>query len=166
MDNTFNDAFDEVIGLEGGYSDDPDDAGGETNWGISKRSYPNVNIATLTKEDAKQIYWEDFWNRLLLSQVLQPSIAAEIFEQAVNFGGSQAVIHVQYALRLMGKNLIVDGQMGPTTLGHIASLPGKHKDAYLKCLNGLQFIKYREIVENNPSQKKYFVGWLRRVALG
>ena len=52
---TFDEAFDTLIGHEGGYSNDPRDPGGETRYGISKRAYPDVNIATLTLEQAKFI---------------------------------------------------------------------------------------------------------------
>lgn len=47
---------------EGGYVNDPDDPGGETNFGISKRSFPDVDIKNLTKDEAKEIYREHFWN--------------------------------------------------------------------------------------------------------
>jgi lysozyme family protein len=59
----FNGAFEILIGHEGGYVDHPDDPGGETKYGISKRSYPEVNIAALTLDKAKAIYREDYWDR-------------------------------------------------------------------------------------------------------
>lgn len=40
----YDEAFKEVLGFEGGYVDDPEDKGGETKFGISKRSYPYVDI--------------------------------------------------------------------------------------------------------------------------
>lgn len=52
----FDKAFEIVVGHEGGYTDHPSDPGGETKFGISKRSYPNENIKGLTLERAKQIY--------------------------------------------------------------------------------------------------------------
>ena len=59
---TFDKAFDLVVGLEGGYSNDSADSGGATRWGISKRSHPNLDITTLTIENAKEIYAEEYWN--------------------------------------------------------------------------------------------------------
>ena len=50
-----------VRGEDGGYTDDPGDPGGETKWGVSKRSYPNLDIANLTKPAALQIYFRDYW---------------------------------------------------------------------------------------------------------
>ncbi len=60
----FKKACDDLIdNWEGGYVNDPHDAGGETNMGISKRSYPDVDIKHLTREDAEEIYYRDFWMR-------------------------------------------------------------------------------------------------------
>ena len=56
---TFDHCIELVLGHEGGYVDDPNDAGGETNWGISKRAYKDVDIKNLTKEEAKAIYKKD-----------------------------------------------------------------------------------------------------------
>jgi len=163
--SNFEYAFDEVIGLEGGYVNDTGDHGGETKWGVSKRSYPNVDIKNLTKEEAKQIYWKDFWNKLLLTQVGEVSVALEIFEQAVNLGRKQAGIHVQGGLQLLGEIVDQDGWIGQQTIAAINRLGQARTQAYLKILNGFQFMKYLEIVTNDPTQKKYFVGWLRRIAI-
>lgn len=161
--SSFNYAFTEVIGLEGGYVNDPSDNGLETKWGISKRSYPNVDIKNLTREEAEQIYWKDFWNALLLTKVDSVAVATEIFEQAVNFGRKQAAAHAQRGLGLLGETILVDGWMGDKTIGAINHLSLVRTAAYLKILTGLQFCKYLEIVTNDPTQKRFFVGWLRRV---
>lgn len=57
----FDRAFEIVVGLEGGYVNDPNDPGGETKFGISKRAYPNVDIKNLSLIDAKDLYWRDYW---------------------------------------------------------------------------------------------------------
>ena len=59
----FDQCFEKVIGFEGGYTLDPKDPGGETNWGISKRAYPSIDIKNLTREGAKEIYKRDYWDR-------------------------------------------------------------------------------------------------------
>ena len=71
----FDQAFDRLISNEGGYVNNPADPGGETNWGISKRSYPDVDIANLTREGAKAIYLRDFWQRGQMDQY-DPAIAS------------------------------------------------------------------------------------------
>lgn len=161
----FDAAFEQVIGYEGGYVFDPDDAGGETNWGIAKRWYPHLNIKLLTKEDAKQIYWKEYWNRLLLAQIQDDDIATEIFEQAINMGRSVAAANAQHATNLCDSEagLLIDGFIGPKTITAINRIGQRRKAVWLKCMNGLQFVKYLEIVDSNPKQSKFFVGWLKRV---
>uniref|UniRef100_UPI0039E582BF glycosyl hydrolase 108 family protein n=1 Tax=Klebsiella pneumoniae TaxID=573 RepID=UPI0039E582BF len=60
----FDDLIGRVLGHEGGYVNDPRDPGGETQFGISKRAYPNVDIKGLTRETAISIYKRDFWDRV------------------------------------------------------------------------------------------------------
>ena len=67
---TFDQAFDRLIDHEGGYVFDPRDPGGETKYGISKRSYPALNIKNLDLETAKAIYRKDFWDPFLCSGFL------------------------------------------------------------------------------------------------
>ena len=59
--------FDEIIQItlehEGGYVHDPTDLGGETNFGIAKRFYPDVDIKNLTEDGAKEIYKRDYWDK-------------------------------------------------------------------------------------------------------
>jgi hypothetical protein len=61
MKTTFEEIIEIVLEHEGGYVNDPDDAGGETKYGIAKRWYPDVDIKNLTKEQAKKIYHTDYW---------------------------------------------------------------------------------------------------------
>ena len=81
----FDLAFSLVIGHEGGYVNDPRDPGGETKFGISKKSYPNLNIRLLTLADAKRIYLRDYWNRLQLDR-LPDAVRFDLFDAAVNSG--------------------------------------------------------------------------------
>ena len=161
--NNFNAAFDEVIGLEGGYSNDPNDAGGETNWGIAKRWHPEVDIKNLTKTEAKDIYWLKYWNPLKLALVINSSVTTEIFEQLINMGLYQAILHVQQSLNLLGLAVSIDGNLGPQTTKALNNLSAVKREAFLKCMNGYQFIKYLVIITNDKTQKKFFVGWLRRI---
>ena len=160
--SAFDEAFEVVVGLEGGYINDPNDLGGETKYGISKRYHPNVVIRTLTLGEAKQIYWNEYWNKLLLAQVQDANIATEIFEQAVNLGSVVAVKNAQTSISLIEGSVIVDGYMGIGTLFALNCL-GNRKSAFLKCMTALQFNIYRDIVAKNPSQSKFFLGWLKRV---
>lgn len=81
----FDVAFDRVISAEGGYVNNPADPGGETQWGISKRAYPNVDIKALTRDDAKAIYRRDYWDALSLD-AWPFAEAFQLFDFAVNSG--------------------------------------------------------------------------------
>ena len=64
MISSYNKALSFVLKWEGGYVDNPEDPGGETKYGISKRSYPNLDIKNLTKQQASKIYKKDYWERI------------------------------------------------------------------------------------------------------
>ena len=61
MLTTFDEIIEVTLHHEGGYVHDPKDLGGETNYGIAKRFYPDVDIKNLTEEGAKEIYKKDYW---------------------------------------------------------------------------------------------------------
>jgi len=110
---TFDQAFDRVLGNEGSYVYHPQDPGGETNWGISKRSYPNLDIKALTREQAKTIYKRDFWD---VAGDCHPAIKFQVFDFAVNSGISTAIRKLQAALGVAD-----DGVFGPISKRALAS---------------------------------------------
>lgn len=103
----FDFAIDRVLGHEGGYVNNPKDPGGETKWGISKRSYPNVDIKNLTRDQAKDIYRRDFWNIVRLSEVYD-GVAFQLMDFAVNSGAGNAIRALQRAC-----GVAPDGHWGP-----------------------------------------------------
>lgn len=78
-----------ILEVEGGYVYNEKDPGGETNWGISKRAYPNLDIAKLTKEQALAIYERDYWN--MLPRGLPEDYKWFLFDCAVNHGLTRAL---------------------------------------------------------------------------
>jgi lysozyme family protein len=112
----FDTAFNRLISNEGGYVNNPKDPGGETNWGICKRSYPEVDIKNLTRDQARTIYYRDFW---LIGQMdkIDPAISFQAFDFAVNSG-------IQTALRKLQQAVSVpdDGHIGPVSLAAIEKL--------------------------------------------
>jgi lysozyme family protein len=100
-----------VLSYEGGYVNDPNDAGGETNFGISKRSYPSLDIKALTVDQARDIYKRDFWTTVCADQ-LPENLAIAAFDCAVNQGVGIASRLIQVAL-----GVAVDGVIGPKTIG-------------------------------------------------
>jgi lysozyme family protein len=110
----FDNFIDRVLSHEGGYVDNPKDPGGETKFGISKRSYPNVNIKGLTRPQAVEIYRKDFWQRAQCDK-LHKSFAFQALDAAVNHGIGNAVRWIQRAAGVAD-----DGVIGPVTLRAIS----------------------------------------------
>ena len=109
----FDTAFSRLIDSEGGYANNPTDPGGETKFGISKRSYPDVDIANLTLDGAKAIYLRDFWNPL---GDAHPAIKFQCFDFAVNSGIQTAIRKLQLAVGVAD-----DGHWGPKSAAALAS---------------------------------------------
>jgi lysozyme family protein len=110
----FDIAFDRLIGNEGGYVNNPSDPGGETKFGIAKRSYPQVDIANLTMEGAKQIYLRDFWEPL---GDAPDAVKFQAFDFAVNSGIGTAIRKLQSAIGVAD-----DGHWGPVSAAKLASM--------------------------------------------
>ena len=151
---SFDDIIEVVLEHEGGYVDDPKDPGGETNFGIAKRSHPDVDIKNLTKEGAKEIYYEDYWcgNKV-------PNMPDDLkhiyFDMCVNQGRGRAVKILQRAANAKGAGLKVDGGMGPKT---IAGLKGVELDR----VRAYRVKYYADLVTRKPDLEKFYFGWFRR----
>jgi len=85
MEHNLQKALDFVLRHEGEYVNDPDDPGGETKFGISKRAYPNLDIASLTIEEARKIYKRDYWDAIR-ANFLFDGMDIAAFDSAVNCG--------------------------------------------------------------------------------
>ncbi len=109
----FPEFIDRVLSHEGGYVNDPRDPGGETKFGIAKRSYPNVDIKNLTREGAIDIYRRDFWERVQGDQ-LPRQFAFQALDAAVNHGIGNAVRWMQRAIGVAD-----DGHFGPVTMNTV-----------------------------------------------
>ncbi|MDB5541827.1 MAG: hypothetical protein JWQ89_3554 [Devosia sp.] len=147
----FDTAFDRLIGHEGGYINSRADPGGETKYGISRRSYPGEDIAGMTLERAKQIYARDFWGPAGCD-ALPDGIKFDVFDMAVNSGVTASIRVVQ---RAAGTN--PDGVIGPSTLQAINSIPSAR---LLARFNGARLAFMAEL----PSWPSFGRGWCRRIA--
>ncbi len=85
-DSKFTAAVEKTLEHEGGYVCDPHDPGGETNFGISKRAYPHLDIRHLTKDQAIAIYHRDYWLPSGCDSIADPDVAGLVFDLAVNCG--------------------------------------------------------------------------------
>lgn len=109
----FNEAVEIILAYEGGYSNDLRDPGGETNFGISKKAYPDVDIKNLTKEQAIAIYKRDYWDSCMIES-LPDKLRLMVFDAAVNHGQMTACKFLQAVARTEQ-----DGVIGRLTLGEI-----------------------------------------------
>lgn len=130
--------IEKTIKLEGGYVNDPDDPGGETKFGISKRSYPHVEIASLTPEAAAEIYKKDFWDKLHLDSYTFKPFRWKLFDIAVNMGIGTASA---FLLMLQSKKDTMEAVYELIEL----------------CMK-----RRANMVRNNPKFLKYLVGWTYR----
>jgi lysozyme family protein len=147
----FDQCFDKLIASEGGYVFDPRDPGGETNWGISKRAYPTVDIKNLTRDGAKAIYKADYWGRAQCDK-LPPALAYLIFDAAVNSGIGQSIRFLQRAVGVAD-----DGVMGPLTVAAIQRF-----DAESLCA---RFLGQRlDFMTRLSTWDVFGKGWGRRIA--
>ncbi|NCB00849.1 MAG: hypothetical protein EOM67_01610 [Spirochaetia bacterium] len=160
-DPVFCKAFDELILKEGGYVNNKYDTGGETKYGISKKSYPDKNIKSLTKDDAKLIYYFDYWlpNKCHL---LPPLVGSKYFDMCVNMGKKQATILLQRAIMAVGNQIDVDGRLGPQTLGFLENSKGIGEIPTLAALRSEMAGFYRLLACRDPKKGIFLNGWLTR----
>lgn len=95
--DAFPEAFSRTVGEEGGYVNDSKDPGGETKFGISKRAHPDIDIAALTIDQARDIYRSDYWEPNRLGE-LPDRMAVAVFDGCVNSGSRAAIAWLQRAL--------------------------------------------------------------------
>ena len=125
----FDDIIKVVLKHEGGYVNDPKDPGGETNFGIAKRSHPDVDIKNLTEDKAKDIYKEHYWDGNKVES-LSEDLRHIYFDMCVNQGKGRAVKILQRAANAKGANLKVDGGLGPKTIGAMKGVELQRVRAY------------------------------------
>ena len=151
---SFDEIIEHVLEKEGGYVNDPTDLGGETNYGITKRFYPDVDIKNLTKEQAKEIYKRDYWDKNRVDE-LPEQLRHIFFDMCVNQGRGTAVKVLQRAANAKGAKLKVDGGMGPATLKAVQNLEHDRVKSY-------RVLHYANLVINKPEQEKFWYGWFKR----
>tara|TARA_R100000278_G_scaffold120817_1_gene103629 strand:- start:1208 stop:1726 length:519 start_codon:yes stop_codon:yes gene_type:complete len=155
--STFEDCIDKVLEHEGGYVNDPKDLGGETNFGISKRAYPDVDIKALTKEDAKAIYKKDYWKRYKIEKMPE-RLRYIYFDMVLNMGSGNAAKVVQRAANAKNpasERIKVDGAVGPMTRKAL-------KNVELERVRSERVLHYARLVMKKPEQHRFWFGWFRR----
>lgn len=135
--NDFRRCLQFVLQWEGGYVNDPDDPGGETKWGISKKSYPDLDIKNLTPMQALEIYSRDYWDALDCDSYSLPN-AIVIFDSGVNVGVQRVRAWID-ATRTTNTSLMLHDELLQFRAQHYANLA------------------------KQPLYKKYYRGWMNRL---
>lgn len=143
----------------GGLNTTPGDAGGTTKWGISQRSYPKIDIASLTEAQAYHIFLTDFWPTF--SGINDNRIAAKVADLSFPLGPPEAVKIVQRALLRWTPGIKVDGVMGPKTL---AAINGDDVGLLLGDICIEAALVFDEIATDHPVDEKFLKNWLHRAA--
>lgn len=164
-----------IIEREGGYSNNPNDAGGETMYGITKdvarKNGWRGEMKDLPLAVAYKIYSDKYWDALNLDGIekLSLPIAVEIADTGVNMGVATAAKFLQRSLNVFnsqGKDypdIKVDGQIGGATISALNKFllkrGAKGEQTLLKALNALQGAGYISIAEYNPKNETFTFGW-------
>jgi len=151
----FDEAFDRLIGHEGGYSDHPSDPGGRTMWGVTERVARSHgftgDMRTLTRDEAKRIYRADYWEPIRAEELPQ-QVRFDVFDGAVNSGVKQSIKWLQAAA-----GATADGVIGPKTLAAVNAMTS---DRVAKRYNGHR-LRFMKDLKNWPSFSR---GWAERIA--
>lgn len=141
-----------ILFAEGGskYTNDPDDSGGETKYGISKKAFPHLDIKNLTEEQAISIYKKKYFVPCKIDLIKDEFLALHVFDFSVTSSTSRAIKILQSVA-----GVLVDGIIGNQTLSKVNS--GDYLEAYKKAR--IEFYTYIGVGKN----AKYKKGWINRV---
>lgn len=165
-----------VLKNEGGFIDDPDDPGGATNYGLSRRWLtehgidlgrgPGIitvsDVKVLTLDLAKQLYYDHFWRPYCFSWLLDQVVATKVFDMTVNMGSVQAFKLVRNALIDYREwDLPRTGLMDEALLEALNSIqPYRSLPAIIK--ESIRF--YQVLAHVKPRQAKFLPGWIKRAS--
>ena len=148
----FDQAVEKTLKWEGGKTTD---TGGFTNFGISQKAYPGLDIGNLTRDGAKAIYRRDYWEPLGLDNVADQASAAALFDFAVNAGLGRARTEAQAALKAAG----IAADKGAALVAAVNSMGAR----FASELTNRRLEFYRALAAKNPSKYGvYLAGWEKR----
>ena len=164
MEQTFQTALKHVLLMEGGFTNDPADHGGATNWGITAatlahwrgHSVTPADVKAIPREEAIAIYHSNYWNTARCSD-LPAGVDLVVFDVSVNSGPSRGIKMLQTAVAATA-----DGLFGPATMAAVRLVTPS--DIVTGLANERRKF-YAAIVARDPTQKKFINGWNNRVKL-
>jgi lysozyme family protein len=157
-----------VLRFEGGYVDNPNDPGGETNMGITMATFQQCshtllgidptsdNLRALTPAQAGIIYKARYWNKMLGDSFTLQELANIVCDFYVN-AGTNATKLLQTTLQGLGAGITADGAIGPATMQALNSYP--QEDVYNAYKQG-RIEYYQALGARYPM---FLKGWLSRV---
>jgi lysozyme family protein len=163
MIENFDISLQNVLKSEGGYVWDKDDAGGETNFGVTKQAWSEYlkrpiedgEMKALTVDAIKPFYKKMYWDKLCCDS-LPDGVDYAVFDFGVNAGTGRSAKFLQKAV-----GAVPDGVIGAGTLARVRSMKAV---IVLKTFSDQKDAFYNSLVENNPTQSKFLKGWLNRIA--
>jgi lysozyme family protein len=185
----FEEAYQITLENEGGYDNDPDDAGGETYKGVARKFWPDwagwviVDEAKNEPNFPKNLFYNDqlndlvkghykehFWDVFDGDDIPVQFLANEVFDTGINMGTKKAITFLQVGLNVLNRNgklypdIDEDGNFGTNTLNALkAYLKTDAASLLYKVINILQGKHYIDYMKKDPIQEKYARGWLQRV---
>ncbi|HEN3525553.1 glycoside hydrolase family 108 protein [Yersinia intermedia] len=166
-----------ILGREGGYVDNPDDAGGPTRWGVTQKTARangyTGDMRNLSRDKAREILEQDYWYGPRFDQIATIStvIANELCDTGVNMGPAFQNKLLQRWLSAFNQNgklypdLIPDGVIGNRTIVALSAfLKSRGKEGeivLLKALNCSQGHRYLELAEGRPANETFLYGWVQ-----
>lgn len=165
--DTIKKAIDYILANEGGFVDIPEDRGGPTNFGITisdlsawrKTAVTEYDVKTMSQAEAANIYWYFYLKPLYIDQLTSGPIAIAIADAGVLYGVSTSAKFAQRVCADHGFNIAVDGHMGPLT---VAALDQISDADFLKDFHTFILERIGDVIEANPYQEKFKVGWTNR----
>ena len=146
-----------IIPNEGGYNNDPADAGGETNMGIAQNAHTDEDIKNMTRERANAIYYRDYYNWNGLNKLPYP-IRGFVVDYGLPTRPQLAVETVHKVLDIPPPSNII----GPTTLGKFENYTEEDYNNFLDKYREEMKKHFREVAQKNPQKRKFLNGWLNR----
>ena len=156
--------FNFLIQVEGGYTNDPHDSGGKTNWGIieseARRHGYTGDMRNLTQDFAKSIYWTDYYLANNLDKIKDERVALTILDVSVNSGVGTGIKLARRALKNMGVSIEENTKADQVFLDAINSVDPLQ---FCNIYSQIQRANYNRIVAASPEKGKFLKGWMNRV---
>lgn len=165
--SNFEKAFQYTVGNEGSYSNDRNDSGGPTKYGITQhdlsawlgRPASVQEVKDMSLDIAHEIYEKKYWNSLSLSHIDNSGVATCMFDIGVVRGIGVPPKYAQGICNEHGAHLVLDSHIGPITLAAINALDHK---VFITDFSHHAEAGFRAIVAAHPSQSVFLKGWVNR----